>query len=88
ELFFGYEDQFFKDKTIRIATKEKALFDFLYLKSFSSKEALKSYLLEEGRINWDILTEKDKNNFLKAVEISCSKKMQLIVSLLKKNNIL
>lgn len=88
ELFFGYENGMFKDKTVRIASKAKALFDFLYLKSFENKEAMASYLLETGRINWDVLTAKDKDEFAKAVAISFSKKMQSIVVLLKEEKIL
>lgn len=88
ELFFGYENQSFKDKTIRMASKGKALFDFLYLKSFENKDMMASYLFDTGRINWDVLTIKDKDEFTKTIIISSSKKMQSILSLLKKEKIL
>lgn len=88
ELFFGYDNQSFKDKTIRMASKGKALFDFLYLKSFENKDMMAYYLFDTGRINWDVLTIKDKDEFTKTIVISSSKKMQSILSLLKKEKIL
>ncbi len=88
ELFLGWENWTFKNKTIRIATKAKALFDFLYLKSFENKPAMVSYLLDMGRIQWEVLTAEDKDEFVKAVALSSSKKMQSIMTLLKDKKIL
>lgn len=88
ELFFGYESEMFKDKTVRMASKAKALFDFLYFKRFNTKETMRMYLFKEGRINWDCLEQKDKIDLIKTVDISSSKKMQSIVTFLKKENIL
>lgn len=88
ELFFGYENERFKDKTVRMASKAKALFDLLYLRSFENKEMMTFYLFDLGRIDWDILTVKDKDEFVKTIVLSSSKKMQSITGLLKEKKIL
>ena len=49
---------------------------------------MKRYLLEEGRINWDIFEEKDTIDFMRAVASASSKKMQLITEQLKKEHLL
>lgn len=90
ELFYGYQLMVFGNTgiTAKIAYPYKALFDFLYLKKFSSEGEMREYLLEEGRINWSVLTKKNKENFVKAVKKSSSKKMETILIILKKEGIL
>jgi hypothetical protein len=87
-LFSRYRFRDFNGKKVRIASPAKALFDFLYLKKFILPAKLKEYLLSEGRINWEVLSTEDKTEFIKLVELSGSGKMQLIVTLLKKEKIL
>lgn len=70
ELFFGFEIKPFRDKQVKVATPPKALFDFLYLKP--------TYLLENGRINWDALSKEQKAEFKRIVKRSKSKQMALI----------
>lgn len=90
ELWGGYQLMVLRGTgiTARIAYPYKALFDFLYLKKFSSEEEIRGYLLEEGRINWSVLTSADKKNFVKAVKDSSSKKMEIILKILRKEEIL
>lgn len=83
-LFSNYRLADLNGKKVRIATPAKALFDFLYLKKFASPAKLKEYLLNEGRINWEVLSKEDKTEFIKLVELSGSKKMRYIAALLKK----
>lgn len=90
ELFYGYQLMVFGSTgiTVRIAYLYKALFDFLYLKKFTSQREMKDYLLEEGRINWDVLSDNDKKDFLQVIKKTSSKKMGAIALILKKEGIL
>ncbi|PIR13733.1 hypothetical protein COV49_01135 [Candidatus Falkowbacteria bacterium CG11_big_fil_rev_8_21_14_0_20_39_10] len=87
-LFMGFEEKKNGKQTIRFATPSKALFDYLYLKRFSSDFELEDYLLDTGRINWEVLKKSDKVLFLKYISTISSKKMNKIVSILIQNNIL
>jgi hypothetical protein len=91
-LYYGYRLLAFGNTglTAKIAYPYKALFDYLYLnKSISvSSRQFSKYLLEESRINWDVLTKKDKLSFTKAVQDSGSKKMLKICSILTKEGII
>lgn len=84
DLFGGFEvSEFDGGKRIRIATKAKSLFDYLYLKKFESLSRLK-YELEEGlRINWFEFNNDDINEFKRFVLISNSAKMNRIVKIMK-----
>lgn len=87
-LFFGYRPRNFQDKNVKIASSAKALFDFLYFKKFTSKMKLESYLLRDARINWEVLNKEDKKEFIETIAVSESKKMDQVVSILKKEKIL
>lgn len=87
KLFFGFISNDFEDKKIKIATKAKAIFDFLYFKKFPSQQALEEELLEGLRINWDVLSRKDKREFEKIVLQASSYKMTSILNILKKKGI-
>ena len=76
------------DPIIRIAYPYKALFDLLYLKSFSSTSQIKDYIFNISRINWQALSNADKKAFIKITARSNSIKMKTIVKLLKKEKIL
>ena len=88
ELFFGYQVNNFRDKKVKVASKAKALFDYLYLKRTSVINNMKDYLLQDARINWSILSREDKDEFKSAVKISSSSKMEMIANILKKEGIL
>lgn len=88
ELFYGYEIKTFRDKQIREASFAKALFDFLYLRSFGSLGEMKEYLLSTGRLNWDVVNEAQKKDFKDIVQTSQSRKMKSLYSILNTENIL
>ncbi len=80
ELFTGYElKEFTGELKIYIATKAKALFDYLYLKPFYSYR--KSF--EDLRLNLGVLTEQDIKEFYNYVKLSKSKKMKETFRILK-----
>ncbi len=87
-LFNNYQTKDFDGKKVNIASVAKALFDFLYLKNMGSPTETEKYLLNQGRINWEAMSNRDKIEFIKLVKTSGSKKMEIIVSLLKKEQIL
>jgi hypothetical protein len=74
-LFCGFEEREFEGNRIKIASKAKALFDYLYFKRESS--------LDDLRINWEVLTPKDKEEFATFVKISNSAKMKMVLKKLK-----
>lgn len=75
ELYNGYTFMGFEGKRIKIASKAKALFDFLYLKRMKNPEA--------ARINWDTFDESDKQEFKGIVTLSKSVKMNDILKIIK-----
>ena len=77
--YYGYKlGVFTNGLTIRIADSPKALFDFLYFKPFVSKEYFEEYLFSESRINWDALSNVEKNQFITYCKKSGSEKMNQI----------
>lgn len=84
KIFFSYDLLNFKDKEIKVAGLAKALFDFLYFKNFDSVAQIRNFLIEKGRFNWEIFTEKDKEKFAEISEKSNSEKMKLISNQIKK----
>lgn len=86
ELFYGFEQRNFGNEIYRMATKSKALFDFLYLRrdlSRRNKKRLKKQLFEELGIQWTHFSEKDFEEFDQFVWKSNSKKMITIWEILK-----
>lgn len=84
DLFFGFN--FINN--FQIASKAKALFDYLYLKKFNDINQIEYFLRQESRINWFELTKKDFKEFNQYVYISESNKMKTvskIISLIIKN---
>lgn len=88
ELFSDYSIKEFGIKQIRIADLPKALFDFLYLKEFTSQEEMRDYLIGEGRLNWKVLLPPDKRDFIRLAQNSGSKKMKSIMNILRKRKVL
>ena len=83
KLYFGFEKVPFYKNEYFIASKSKALFDFLYLKrNFGN---LKKEILEDLRINWDNFSKEDFNLFKNYVLESKSEKMKRILKILEKN---
>lgn len=87
-LFTGFQLIDFKGKQIKVASAAKAIFDFLYLKDFPSKEELEDYLLRSGRINWRAMTFQAKTELKKLLTVSGSAKMDKLKQLLVKNRLI
>ena len=84
DLFGGFEViEFDGGKRIRIATKAKALFDFLYLKKIKNLDLLKYEINEGLRINWLEFDKNDIKEFKRFAMISNSSKMKSIVKIMK-----
>ena len=88
DLFYGYNTTPFKDKQIWEASLAKALFDFLYIKPFKNSNEMKNYLTISGRFNWKIFDIADKNELVEIITQSQSNKMQRVLTIIKKNNLL
>jgi len=68
------------------ATGAKALFDYLYLRSWKGKNQLSSYnLVEDLRLNLEDFSVEEQTEFLGFVETSKSRKMDQILKNLRKN---
>jgi len=67
------------------ATSAKALFDYLYLRSWKGKNQLSSYnLVEDLRLNLEDFSEEEQNEFFGFIEMSKSRKMDQILKNLRK----
>jgi len=93
ELFTGYTtvpfinlDPTTKGNTILIATKAKALFDFIYYKSKSIHSYGKNTdLVEELRLNMFVFTEADLKEFYSYTKICKNVKLSKIINNIIKN---
>ena len=86
-LYFGYEESTFRDKTYHVATKAKALFDYLYLKpKFGTRREkhLHIELFKKSSIQWGNFFEKDLEQFESYVWKSNSSKMMRILRAIEK----
>lgn len=90
DYFFGYRLLVLGTTglTVRFAYPFKALFDFLYLKAFNSTAEMREYLLETGRIQWDVLDAQEKTKLKKALADSQSAKLKQIGNILQREGIL
>lgn len=86
ELYFGFKESSFYQNKYFIATKAKAMFDFLYLKRNLGKD-LKKEVLFDLRINWDNFSKADFALFRNYILKSKSKKMEKIFKILEKINL-
>jgi predicted transcriptional regulator of viral defense system len=83
-LFNGYKLEKFLSNDYYIATKEKALFDYLYFKAQTLPEDISNLnIAEELRLNLDSFTKKDFNKLSKYGTISNSKKLISIINNIK-----
>lgn len=84
-FYFGLEETSFHDQKYYIATKAKALFDFLYLKpnlNHRNAKKLKEQLFEKLAIQWTNFNEEDFQQFDQYVWKSNSRKMMKILYIL------
>ena len=72
---------FFQNYQIKIASKAKALFDYLYLKPFTASFSYE--LFSDLRINWNNFTKQDLFEFKNFALLSKSKKMLEIVKMME-----
>lgn len=88
DLFCGYTQYDFReDYKIKIATKAKALFDYLYFKNVGrTKKVFTRELFFDLRLNWSLFSQKDIQEFGIYTKLSGSKKMSSIYQLIKKNH--
>lgn len=80
-LFCGFEEFMFNGQKYKMATKAKALFDYLYLKSdlhYRNLKKLKRQLFEKSGICWNNFSQEDFRKFDKYVWQSNSAKMMRV----------
>lgn len=82
DLFTGYQEIENNGYNIYLASKAKALFDFIYLKKNLGTD-LEGELKSGFRINWAVFSNKDVAEFARYVEISEMKKMRQILKIIK-----
>lgn len=80
KLYTGYTREEYEGNAIYIATKAKALFDFLYFKYFKIPVPLD--LEERERLDLENFTKKEREEFKKYCNMATSKKMKKIYTLL------
>jgi predicted transcriptional regulator of viral defense system len=83
DLFIGYTIQDRGEYTIKEATKSKALFDYLYLKLYRSKNITESDLLS-FRLNIEQFNETDLQEFQQYCILTGQKKFKKLKSLIIK----
>lgn len=82
DLFTGYQEiEFWQGYKIKVATKAKALFDFLYLKSFKNAPFVE--IINDLRLNYEVISNNDLDEFEKYVKIISSPKMIRILKILR-----
>jgi hypothetical protein len=86
-LFTGYVENSFLDKRYFIATPAKALFDFLYLKNLG-RANFEEELTEGLRINWNAFQKTDTEELKKYVVLSKQRKMETIMNIIEKRNLI
>jgi len=84
-LYIGFKTSEYMGIPFSQASLSKALFDYLYLRSWNNGRSIKYDLAEELRLNLEEFSEKDQAEFIEFVEMSKSKKMDRILKNLRKN---
>jgi len=77
ELFMGYQTKQTGGFLVREASLAKALFDYFYLKLRSVKIVNKD-LLDSFRLNLDLISQEQKQEFSSYLKLSGSAKMKLV----------
>ncbi len=84
-VFFDFEERTYQGQIYHVATKAKALFDYLYLKSDMprrNEKRLKHWLTQESGIQWANFSQEDCKDFNRYVWKSNSFKMMKILRIL------
>lgn len=80
DLFTGYVTDYFMDSEVLIATKAKALFDYLYFKSPSLSEKIEGRnLVEDLRLNLETFTSDDITEVIKYSNLNILPKIRSII---------
>jgi len=78
-LFSGFEQKYWEDKVVYIATTAKALFDYFYLKKVTNLKVD----IDQTRINWNNFNKSNLMEFKKYVDLSKSVKMARVYECIK-----
>ncbi len=87
DLFFGFTTQTIDNAQYSVASLPKALFDFIYLTPWKTKQQMKIFL-KESRFNWGVLSKKDRIEFKQIVSRVKTKKMSDAYKLLIKEKLI
>ncbi len=82
-LFDGFEIRRVDGFNIRVASRAKALFDYLYYKLIRVRE-VDWELIESLRLNWDEFTVEDLSEFSNYCEVSKVDKMALLPDIIRR----
>ncbi|KKR33058.1 MAG: hypothetical protein UU37_C0003G0018 [Candidatus Gottesmanbacteria bacterium GW2011_GWA2_41_12] len=87
-LFTGFNYILFSENyRVKIASRAKALFDFLYLRPLGRSDKSVSRILSDLRINWENITSNDLEEFERYTILSKSPKMKLILKILERREL-
>ena len=78
-MFSGFEQKYWEDKVVYIATTAKALFDYFYLKKVTNLKVD----IDQTRINWNNFNKSNLMEFKKYVDLSKSVKMARVYECIK-----
>lgn len=83
KLFTGYNVKYFSGASIFEATKEKAIFDFIYFRFFKNS-SLNEKIIEELRINWSEVSKVEWQKVREYEKLCRSKKVKQALMLIEK----
>src|SRR3989339_950440 len=83
KLFCGYEAKFIDTAPIMVATKSKAVFDYLYLR-FIKNTPINENEIKELRINWENISAKEFDELAGYAVFARSNKIKMAIALIKK----
>ena len=86
-LFTGYKQQEFNGKSYYMATKSKALFDYLYFLKRTMKH-INEKTVGELRLNLEVMSPEDWQEFEQYLQLARSEKMRRIYKILRGENAL
>jgi predicted transcriptional regulator of viral defense system len=83
KLFTGYKTVAFDSATVLVANKEKALFDYLYLR-FLKLTPINTKAIEELRINWENINTREFLRVKNYAKKARSTRIKKLISLIEK----
>ena len=83
ELFLGYRTIFVKNTPINVASKSKAVFDYVYLR-FIKNSQINENVIKELRVNWENLNKDEFAEFCSYISLAKSKNLNKLISFIKK----